>query len=362
MEITRRTLLTHGAAAAVLAAGCRTTASPTATFGSTGDPTTTTTAGATFATPAPPVPPTTAPPTTVPPAWSGADFGRLDDFIDTTNGESLLIMEQGQVVHEWHRTDAGYRRDIASAQKSILSLIVGRAVGDGLISLDTPIDEVLGRSWTDHGQTAGITVRHLLTMTSGLDNQYEVVATPGEVWVYSNAFSSLFDVVTTVTGRALNDVATEWLFEPVGATDAIFYNRRSEQYAPIGLFTSARTLAAVGEGMRLGTIPGLPADWLTASFAPTEPQNPAYGLLWWLNGQSGFLLPGPATEPQPGSFISSAPDDLVAALGKDDQKLYFVPSLDLVVTRLGGKAVPGTVLAKSPFDNDLWALLMELRG
>ncbi len=63
-------------------------------------------------------------------------------------------------VHEWYRTDDTYARDIASAQKSVLSLLVGRAIGDGIIGIDTLVDDVLGPGWTPHGQTSGITVRH----------------------------------------------------------------------------------------------------------------------------------------------------------------------------------------------------------
>ena len=154
--------------------------------------------------------------------WEGADFSGLDSFIERTNGEAFAIWEGGSMIHEWYRTDSSYTRDVASAQKSILSLLFGRAIGDALVQLQTPIDDVLGTRWTPSGQSAGITVEHLLTMTSGLDDQRQVVAAPGERWIYSGAFAALFDVLTTATGRDLNDVAQEWLFSPSGATGSIF--------------------------------------------------------------------------------------------------------------------------------------------
>jgi hypothetical protein len=88
---------------------------------------------------------------------------------------------------------------------------------------------------------------------------------------------------------------------------------------------------------------------------PSQTFNLAYGQLWWLNGQASYIVPeGLAFD---GPLIPNASSDLVAALGKDDQKLYVCRSLDLVVVRLGAKADPTARLALSEFDNDLWALL-----
>ncbi|HYN32217.1 MAG TPA: serine hydrolase domain-containing protein, partial [Ilumatobacteraceae bacterium] len=260
-----------------------------------------------------------APPSTIEP-WSGADFGGLDSFLAGTGTEAFRIVEAGAVVHEWYRTDAGYARDIASAQKSVLSLLVGRAVADGLFALDTTIDSVLGTTWAPGSVTDAVTVRHLLSMTSGLDDTFAVIAAPGESWNYSGAFAALFDVVTTTTGRTLGDVAGDWLFDPAGAATARFYERRSGAYAPIGLRATATDLTAIGQTVLDGTQPGLGTDWLADSFASSQPFNPAYGLLWWINGGASYVLPGRSLS-RLGSLIPSAPADLVAALGKDDQKL-----------------------------------------
>ena len=61
-------------------------------------------------------------------------------------------------------------------------------------------------------------------------------------------------------------------------------------------------------------------------------------------------------------LVPSAPTSMVAAWGKDDQKLYIVPDSRLVVARLGGRAVPESQAARSPFDVDLWDRLVALRG
>ncbi len=285
----------------------------------------------------------------------------LDSFLERTAGEAFAVWEDGAMVHEWYRTDASYTRDIASSQKSILSLLVGRAIGDGLVLFDTPIDDVLGRQWTPHGQSVGITVEHLLSMSSGLDDAFDVIAAPGERWLYSGAFAALFDVVTAVTARELNDVAQEWLLVPAGASNSMFYERPAGLFAPIGLRSTVPDLIAMGQLVLDGGPPGLVDGWLDLSFAPGQPFNRSYGLLWWLNGQESFVLPGPDAQ-FPGPLVPSAPNSMVAALGKDDQKLYIVPASRLVVARLGGRAVPEPQAARSPFDVDLWERLVALRG
>ncbi len=293
--------------------------------------------------------------------WSNADFAELDAFLDAADTEAFRIVERGRVVHEWYRTDSSYGRDIASAQKSVLSLLVGRAIADGLFDLDTHIDDVLGTQWTPHGQSAGITVRQLLTMTSGLDDQFDVIARPGTMWRYSGAFAALFDVLTTTTGRQLNEIADDWLFDPAGASTAQFYERRSDGFAPVGLFARAGDLTAIGQMVIDRTQPGLPDVWFDESFTTSQPYNGAYGFLWWLNGKDSYLLPGRALVERPGPLVPSAPAGMVAALGKDDQKLYLVVELGLAVARLGGKAVAASQPARSSFDDDLWKLLSRLR-
>ena len=86
--------------------------------------------------------------------------------------------------------------------------------------------------------------------------------------------------------------------------------------------------------------------------------NPSYGYLWWLNGQDSYMAP----QRQyifPQELFPDAPADLFAALGKNDQKIYIVPSRNMVVVRVGNAAYT-SVLAFSDFDNQLWSYLDSL--
>jgi CubicO group peptidase (beta-lactamase class C family) len=124
---------------------------------------------------------------------------------------------------------------------------------------------------------------------------------------------------------------------------------------------TAKDLVAIGQLVLDSAVPGLPDGWLDESFAPSQPFNRSYGYLWWLNGQESFMLPGPAPPARPGPLVPTAPVDLVAALGKADQKLYISRELGLVVARLGDKADPESRPALSTFDTALWAILDRLR-
>ena len=80
--------------------------------------------------------------------------------------------------------------------------------------------------------------------------------------------------------------------------------------------------------------------------------NLSYGYLWWLNGKTSFHLPQSQLQFN-GTLIPNAPADMYCALGKNDQKIYIVPSKKLVIIRMGD-AGDGENFALSTFDNDLW--------
>ena len=87
--------------------------------------------------------------------------------------------------------------------------------------------------------------------------------------------------------------------------------------------------------------------------------NQAYGYLWWLNGKSSYLGPG-VTTPYAGALAPNAPADMFCALGKDDQKIYIIPSQNMVIVRMGDSAGDSSSQAFSPFDNELWGKIDSL--
>jgi CubicO group peptidase (beta-lactamase class C family) len=98
-------------------------------------------------------------------------------------------------------------------------------------------------------------------------------------------------------------------------------------------------------------------NYLNAATNTSQNINQSYGYLWWLNGKSSYHLPQSQFEFS-GSLIPNAPSDMYCALGKDDQKIYIVPSKKLVIIRMGNSA-DETNFALSDFDNVLWGKINE---
>jgi hypothetical protein len=80
--------------------------------------------------------------------------------------------------------------------------------------------------------------------------------------------------------------------------------------------------------------------------------------MWWLNGKSTYRLPQTQFQFN-GSLIPNAPIDMYCALGRDDQKIYIVPSKQLVIVRMGEPADEAN-FALSDFDNELWLRIAAL--
>jgi hypothetical protein len=83
--------------------------------------------------------------------------------------------------------------------------------------------------------------------------------------------------------------------------------------------------------------------------------NLSYGYLWWLNGKASFHLPGTQFQFN-GFLVPHAPADMIAALGKNDQILNIVPSMGLVMIRMGDPMFAVNEVAN--FSNDsIWVRL-----
>jgi CubicO group peptidase (beta-lactamase class C family) len=251
--------------------------------------------------------------------------------------------------------------DVASCQKSVVAILTGMARERGLIEIEKPASEYLGKGWSKASpeQEAKITVRHLLTMTSGLTDALAYQAPAGSRWRYnSTAYSRTRDAIAKGSGKSANDFTRKWLTSRIGMNDSSWAQRpgavRDPQQNQLGFATTARDLA------RLGLLVLARGDWngetilkdeafLKEILSPSQKLNPSYGYLWWLNGQK---TPAQGRRKARNSMIPNAPNDLVAANGALGRKLWVVPSLDLIVTRLGDTPRQG-------FDNQFWRLMME---
>jgi CubicO group peptidase (beta-lactamase class C family) len=118
----------------------------------------------------PPVPPKVPPATGVPALDLAAACTQAADYSARFSGRVVLVMHQGRVVFE--RADNGWTADrphpLASGTKSFVGPVAMRAVQDGLLTLDERAADTI-TEWQDDPRKSRITVRHLLTLSSGLD-------------------------------------------------------------------------------------------------------------------------------------------------------------------------------------------------
>ena len=325
---------------------------------------------------------------TIDPSKAGWDETKLEEVTNYTGSQKssgLLIVQNGKILveHYWprenyfqanakiaarlHGTDAygGNIEDVASVQKSIASLIVGIAQEKGLLSINDPVHKHMGIGWSraTKDQEASITVRHLISMSSGLKDDLSYEAPVGTRWRYNTtAYSHSMHVVAATSGMTAKEVVEQWLSKPLGLTDSEWIYRRGGETANIknsnvfGWATTNRDLAKVGilvlnHGIWDGeTVLGDKA-YLHDATHPSQEINPAYGYLWWLNGQSS-VRGGNGLTAREGALIKEAPEDLFAAQGALQRKLYVVPSMNLVITRLGNQP------KDRDFNDQFWKRLM----
>lgn len=302
--------------------------------------------------------------------WNSAELQPLLNFLDTKNTKGFMILHNGKIVVESYfnghsNTSPWYW---ASAGKTLTTATVGIAQDDGLLDIDNKISDYIGTGWTSAPITKEnlITCKHLLAMNSGLDDslgdnvapenlQYTTDA--GTRWAYHNVYKKLQDVVASASGQSFTNYFNSNLKNKIGMTGAWLqtgdfnvYWSTTRSMARFGLLTYAN---GKWENEQI-----IPENYLNEAVNTSQNLNQAYGYLWWLNGKPSYRLPQSQAEFN-GSLIPNAPNDMYCALGRDDQKIYVVPSKHIVVIRMGESA-DGVNFALSNFDNELWGMINSL--
>ena len=302
--------------------------------------------------------------------WNESELQPLLDFLQEKNTKSFMILHKGKIVLEEYMNDHNDNKPWywASAGKTLTTAISGIAQEKGLININNKVSNYLGEGWTSAPleKENMITCKNLLSMDSGLDDglgdnvskenlQYKADA--GTRWAYHNVYVKLQDIIAEASNMTWNSYFNTQLKDKIGMNGAWLQNGDFSVY-----WSNTRSMARFGllilANGAWGNNQIIPEGFLNDALNTSQNINKSYGYLWWLNGKGSYRLPGSQVEFQ-GKLIPNAPNDLYAALGKDDQKIYVVPSKDLVVIRMGNSA-DGVNFALSTFDNDLWGKLNGL--
>lgn len=320
-----------------------------------------------------------------------AAFTNIESQVASTFTEvrSVLVVRHGYLVYEhyWHGLDASSGHDVRSVTKSVVGTLVGMAIADGKIAgLDQTVGQLLpGRLPPEADpRLATVTVKQLLTMTSGLAGDpsgedamwaspdwvrqilgQQLITRPGSHFTYSSAGSHLLSaIVSTAVGQPTLDYARAKLFTPLGidtggayqpvlrndldAATLDAYKRASVawpvdpqgyHYGGAFLKLPARDLAKLGylylhqgrwDGRQL-----IPADYVAAATTEASASS-GYGFQWWV-GMDGRHRTFRA-EGLGGQFIYVVPDlDLVTVVTNAPEEGPNPRSLLTVVTSAAGR-------------------------
>lgn len=278
----------------------------------------------------------------------GLSSSALEDIHDTFDSFELLtsvIVKNGYIVDEYYKD--GYDETstfiLNSASKSITSALIGIAIDMGYIeSVDTPISQYLPEVSELGGEWSNITIRHLLTHTSGIattdsslwnewrnsDNWMEyiydlsIVSEPGSAFSYSTGNTHMLcAILQAATGMTAYEFGKEYLFDPLGM-DSVECGSDPQGISDGGngfsmtVYDMAKFgLLFLNEGQWEGE-QIVPLQWVEASTSVQFVRSSGsadYGYQWWVRtfGDNGY--------------------DAYFAQGHAGQYIFVVPEIELIV-------------------------------
>lgn len=305
--------------------------------------------------------------------WCEDSILQMENWLENTTTQAFIVLKDGKIVIE--KYFGTFTQDSLhlwnSAGKTLTGYAVGIAQTEGDLDIDDATTDYLGAGWTSAttSQENAITILNQLTMTRGLDDGVsdpacttpgclEYLAPPNTRWAYHNGPYTLLDsVIENATGSDLSTYVYQKIGSKIGMTGlfvTIDYNHV--------FLSKARGMARFGllmlsNGIWNTTPVQTDLNYLQAMRTPSQALNPSYGYLTWLNGQSGYQLPGVQFLID-GPLLPNAPSDLYAAEGKNGQIINVVPSTGMVVIRMG--ATLGNSLVSTQYNDTIWQYINRL--
>jgi CubicO group peptidase (beta-lactamase class C family) len=286
---------------------------------------------------------------------SASEGSDMDEFLRGTDTLAFVVVHDDRLVYE--RYFEGSQRQTLqtsfSVAKSFQSTLVGIAIDEGAIgSIDDPVTDYVPELAERDPRFTHITLRNLLTMSSGLRydeqsvpippwgddidtyygtdlrslalNETEIVGLPGTTWLYNNYNPLLIGLVLErATGMSVSEYMSTRLWQPLGAEFDATWSLDSEasgfekmesglNVAPVDYarFGSMLLHGGAWNGHRI-----VSQEWVRSATAIGASDRTApYGYFWWVDAA------------RPGRFY---------ALGNLGQYIYVAPDTDTVIVRNG---------------------------
>jgi CubicO group peptidase (beta-lactamase class C family) len=282
----------------------------------------------------------------------GSGEEALGALLDRTRTTAFVVLRGDEVLVEEY--GEGQSRESLqtsfSVAKSVLSTLVGIAIERGEIGgLDDPVTEYVPELLDRDPAFSRITLRHLVTMSSGLAYEErglpwsddartyydpdlralaltaEIAEPPGRTWLYDNYNPLLVGLaLERAVGRPVEEYAAEVLWGPMGAEADASWSADSEatRFPKMESGVNAVALDYARFGLlfardgRAGGRQVVPAAWVAEATARDTAADPAehYQYWWWVD------------EEREGRF---------SARGNKGQFVYVDPATDVVVVRTG---------------------------
>ncbi len=235
-------------------------------------------------------------------------YDSLHHYLTTTHLTHYSIYFQNELVYDWQHPDCDSDEvNTASMMKSITAIAVGELLENGYIDhLDELVCQYIPE-WTS-GCEHKVTIRHLLTMTSGLLKKapaergnfflapdwnafvyaMDLDTIPGEKWGYSNEAGQLLEpIIERASNMDGQEFFQKYVFDPLEMKNTTLFKDSVGNYSTIGGASTHLEdlgnlgLAVLNEG-RFNGQQVIDPGYLEKAMTPI-PQNNYYGYLWWLD-------------------------------------------------------------------------------
>jgi CubicO group peptidase (beta-lactamase class C family) len=308
----------------------------------------------------------------------GAPALSLEEFLEETNTDGLVIVHRGRIVFE--RYANGMTADsphiLMSVSKSLLGLLAGVLAAGGALEPDRLVTDVIPELAVTAYQ--GATIRHLLDMRAGVAFDEDYLATSGPIIAYRKAanWSSLepgdapsdlrsfcremtksagrhggtFNyvspntdllgwVIERATGQRYADLMSALLWKPTGAARSAYItvDRLGAPRCAGGVCTTVRDLARVGQlmvqaGARGGT-QIVPESWIDDITRNGDPDA-------WAAGSLTRYYPGLPIRYRSKWYVLEGKAPLLFGLGIHGQNLFVDRARQIVIAKVSSQALP----------------------
>lgn len=278
-------------------------------------------------------------------------------------GAVVFVQQGGRMIFGDYAPgfSASTPHKIYSGTKSFVAVAALFAEKDGLLTFDEHASDTL-TEWR-HDRRREITLNQLLSQTSGLATGEDVIYpardqlaaavhvrlidSPGARFHYGpagyQAFGEILRRKLRPSGQTVEGYIRKRVLDPLDIDLAGWkHDDAGNPMIHTGMQLSARDWAKFGEWIKARSGRQKEPDdehRLFSVLFAGHSANPAYGLGFWLNVPPSHPLPQPILDLQPAidgdQIYPGGPRDLYAAIGAGKQRLYVIPSLDLVIVRFG---------------------------